>query len=257
MAFDRELWSGTYDPKKFPNFPCPKCSKGRAKHDGENVKITEPTYSATDRRHPDWEPGWDVERFSLQLICDNTICGEVIVVTGETSLVEFYDEDDERWEYFSHLRPRSMFPAPPIINIPTQAPRNVVDNIRLASSHYWLDTSAAANRLRASVEFLLDFLQVPRETINSTTGKAKRTDLNGRIAHYELLNAEHAPSLTALRIIGNLGSHGEDVQQEVLLDALEVYEYTLDALCGQRKDRIEALRQKLISTKGKYSQLIS
>jgi hypothetical protein len=54
-------------------------------------------------------------------------------------------------------------------------------------------------------------------------------------------------------MIGNLGSHGEDVQQEAILDAFEIYEYTLDALCGQRKDRIEALRQKLISTKGKYT----
>ncbi|NIJ82507.1 DUF4145 domain-containing protein [Xanthomonas cannabis] len=253
MAFNRELWSGTYDRVHFPNFLCPKCFKGRARHDGKDVKIMEPTYSAKDRDHVDWEPGWDIERFSLQLICDNVVCGEVVVVTGDTSLVELYDDEDDRWVYFSHLRPRSMFPAPLIIDVPTQAPQNVIDNIRLASSHYWLDTSAAANRLRTSVEFLLDFLQVPRETINSSTGKAKRLDLNGRIAHYELLNAEHATSLTALRMIGNLGSHGENVQQEALLDAFEIYEYTLDVLCGQRKSRIELLRQKLISTKGQYS----
>ncbi|MPS33838.1 MAG: DUF4145 domain-containing protein [Stenotrophomonas sp.] len=253
MAFDRELWSGTYDRTHFPHFPCPKCSKGRARHDGKTVQIAEPTYSAKDRDHPDWEPGWDVERFSLHLKCDNMSCGEVVVVSGETSLVEYYDDDHGSWVYSSHLRPRSMFPAPLIIEIPPQAPRDVSDNVLLACSHYWLDTSASANRLRASVEFLLDFLEIPRETINATSGNTRRLDLNARIAHYEQLNAEHAPSLTALRMIGNLGSHGEDVQQEAILDAFEVYEYTLDALCGQRKDRIEALRQKLISTKGKYN----
>ena len=195
----------------------------------------------------------DEERFSLQLICDNANCGEVVVVSGETLVIEFYNDENDRWEYSSQLCPRAMFPAPLIIDIPTQAPRNVRDNIRLASSHFWLDTSASANRLRASVEFLLDFLEIPRETVNATSGSTRRLDLNARIAHYELVNAEHAPSLTALRMIGNLGSHGEDVQQEAILDAFEIYEYTLDALCGQRKDRIEALRQKLISTKGKYS----
>jgi hypothetical protein len=194
-----------------------------------------------------------VERFSLQLICDNSSCGEVVIVSGDTSLVEFYDHEDDRWEYFSHLCPRAMFPAPLIIEVPTQAPREVRDNIRLASSHYWFDTSAAANRLRASVEFLLDFLEIPRESVNTANRNTRRLDLNARIAHYEQLNAEHAPSLTALRMIGNLGSHGENVQQEAILDAFEVYEYTLDALCGQRKDRIEALRQRLIETKGKYS----
>jgi hypothetical protein len=253
VAFDRELWSGTYDRTHFPNFPCPRCSKGRAKHDGKEVQVDEPIYSVKDRDNPDWEPGWDVERFSLRLICDNTSCGEVIVVSGDTSLDEYYDHEEDRWVYFSNLRPRSMFPAPLIIDIPSLAPRDVSDNIRLASSHYWLDTSASANRLRASIEFLLDFLQVPRETINATSGSTRHLDLNARIAHYEQLNAEHAPSLTALRMIGNLGSHGESVKQEALLDAFEVYEYTLDALCGQRKDRIETLRQKLISTKGKYT----
>lgn len=253
MAFDRERWSGTYDRAHFPHFPCPKCDKGRVRHDGKTVQISEPTYSTKDRDHPDWEPGWDVERFSLQLICDNGSCGEMVVVSGDTSLVEYYDDEDDRWVYSSYLRPRAMFPAPLTIEVPSQAPRNVRDNIRLASSHYWFDTSAAANRLRASVEFLLDFLEIPRETVNASSGKANRLDLNARIAHYEQSNAEHAPSLTALRVIGNLGSHGEDVQQEAILDAFEVYEYTLDALCGQRKDRIEALRQKLIATKGKYS----
>lgn len=252
MAFDRELWSGTYARSHFPNFPCPKCSKGRARHYGEAIKVAEPTYSSKNREDSDWEPAWDVERFSLNLVCDNSSCGEIVVVSGDTSLVEYYDDEDNRWVYSSHLQPRSMFPAPLIIDIPVQAPRDVSENIRLASSHYWLDTSASANRLRTSIEFLLDFLQVPRETVNPTSGNTKRLDLNARIAHYEQLNQEHAPSLTALRMIGNLGSHGESVQQEALLDAFEVYEYTLDALCGQRKARVEALRQKLISTKGKY-----
>ncbi len=249
MTFNRDLWSGTYDRNHFPSFPCPMCSTGNAKLDPESIDATEPAYSAKNRDDADWEPSWDIERFSLKLTCDSPKCGEVLVVSGDTSLSECFDEEDNRQVFFAHLHPRAMFPAPVLISIPEKAPSAVSENIRLASSLYWMDPSSSANRLRASVEFLLDFLEVPRESMQD--GKAKRLDLNGRIAFYEKVNAEHASSLTALRMVGNLGSHGESVRREALLDAFEIYEYTLEELCGQRRARIEELRKALIATKGK------
>jgi len=251
MAFNRDLWSGFYDRKHFPSIPCPRCASGNAKLDPESLEVVEPAYSKKGRSDQNWEPDWDTERFSLNLTCDNASCGEIMVVSGDTSLSEVYDEEDEGWVYIAHLRPRAMYPAPLLISVPKQAPSAVRENVCLASSLYWVDTSAAANRLRASVEYLLDFLEVPRESTKN--GKTRRLDLNGRIEIYEQQNSEHAPSLTALRMIGNLGSHGESVQREALLDAFEIYEYTLEELCGQRKSRIEELRQKLISTKGNYN----
>jgi len=249
VAFNRDLWSGTYDKNHFPSFPCPLCFRGNAKLDPRSLRVAEPAYSIKNRDDPDWEPGWDVERFSLKLTCDNGNCGEILIVSGDTSLSDAFDEEDNSQVFFAHLHPRSMFPAPVLISIPEQAPPKIRENIGLASSLYWVDLSASANRLRASVEFLLDFLEVPREIAQN--GTPRRLDLNGRIASYEKVNAEHATSLTALRMIGNLGSHGENVRREALLDAFEIYEYTLEELCGQRKDRIGELSQKLISTKGK------
>nr|WP_180166643.1 DUF4145 domain-containing protein [Stenotrophomonas sp. SbOxS2]NYT99499.1 DUF4145 domain-containing protein [Stenotrophomonas sp. SbOxS2] len=251
MAFKRDLWSGTYDKDHFPSFPCPMCLTGNARLNQESIDVKEPAYSAKNREDADWEPCWDVERFSLKLTCDDPECGEISVVSGDTSLTECFDEEDNRQVFFAHLHPRAMFPAPVLISIPELAPPEVRENIRLASSLYWMDPSSSANRLRASVEFLLDFLEVPRESMQD--GKARRLDLNARIAFYGKVNAEHASSLTALRMVGNLGSHGESVRREALLDAFEIYEYTLEELCGQRKSRIEELRQKLISTKGNYN----
>ncbi|WP_295945652.1 DUF4145 domain-containing protein [uncultured Xanthomonas sp.] len=253
MKFQRRLWSGNYDRENFPKFPCPNCKEGLLQHDKNSTKIEEPLYSKKNRDSEDWEPDWDVERFKLSLICDSPTCGEIVVVSGETSLTEYYDEENGRWVYEALLRPRSFFPAPNIISVPEGAPEDVLKSIRLASTNFWVDPSASANRLRASVEYLLDFLEIAREKVNST-GKPSRLSLNERIAAYEHVNAEHARSLTALRMIGNLGSHGDDVHAEALLDAFEVYEDTLEDLCGQRKERLEHLRQKLISTKGDYSK---
>lgn len=112
MTFNRDLWSGTYDRNHFPSFPCPMCSTGNAKLDPESIDATEPAYSANNRDDADWEPSWDIERFSLKLTCDSPKCGEVLVVSGDTSLSECFDEEDNRQVFFAHLHPRAMFPAP-------------------------------------------------------------------------------------------------------------------------------------------------
>lgn len=75
MTFNRDLWSGTYDRNHFPSFPCPMCSTGNAKLDPESIDATEPAYSANNRDDADWEPSWDIERFSLKLTCDSPKCG--------------------------------------------------------------------------------------------------------------------------------------------------------------------------------------
>jgi hypothetical protein len=77
-------------------------------------------------------------------------------------------------------------------------------------------------------------------------------DLNGRVQLFEKSNPTLGRTFTALRMVGNLGSHGEDVKREALLDALELYEDALDTLFSQKQARIEQLRKKLIDAKGRY-----
>jgi hypothetical protein len=53
-------------------------------------------------------------------------------------------------------------------------------------------------------------------------------------------------------MIGNLGSHGDEVSRRVLLDAYELYEDCLSDVFGNRKQRMQAIKQKIIQAKGKY-----
>jgi hypothetical protein len=250
MSFQRELWFGQFSRNSVPHYRCPRCDVGRLAAASDSLTVVETEYSKKARDNEDWEPDWEVERFSLRLTCTNTVCGEHSFVIGETTLEETHD-GEFGWVLESVLQPRGFFPAPPIIEIPQHTPADVLEQIKRSFELFWSDLNSCANRLRVSIEFLLDMLKVSR------TGKDKKDqptvlDLNGRIALFAKIEPEHADTLTALRMIGNLGSHGDDVSREALLDAYEIYEEALADLCGHKKTRMAALRTKLISSKGKY-----
>lgn len=248
---DRNLWSGSYERSAFPKYDCPRCERGRLIGDISDLSMKEPAFSKALSKEPDWEPDWDTERFTLTLTCDNPGCGEIALAIGDTNVIEYYDDEYDAWGMISLLRPRSIFPAPKIIQVDEEVPENIKRELFKAFELFWVDFNACANRLRVSVELLLNHLKVPTTGVDKN-GKTRNLDLNGRISVFEQTTPEHAPTLTALRMIGNLGSHGSEVDREPLLDAFEIYEYSLSELCGQRKARIDQLRQKLIANKGKY-----
>lgn len=249
--FKRDLWEGTYARDAFPKFACPRCASGRLVLEEASLVVKEPAYSVISNKHPDWEPEWETERFSLRLICDMPECGEVAHALGDTTVAEYYDEENNAWGLVSLIRTRALFPSPPIIAIPEEVPFLVSTEIDKSFELFWVDLSSSANRLRVSVELLLDHFKIPRSRVDAN-GKPIHLDLNARISLFEKTDPDHAATLTALRMIGNLGSHGGEVNRTPLLDAFEIYEYALAELCGQRKARIDQLRQKLISSKGKY-----
>jgi len=87
--------------------------------------------------HPDWEPDWDKERFSLRLTCESFDCGEIALVSGDTTVAEYYDEDFNTWGLTSLLRPRAFFPAPPIIVVPKEVPTSVSNEVEKAFQLFW------------------------------------------------------------------------------------------------------------------------
>ncbi len=173
------------------------------------------------------------------------------MVSGDTIWIETLDEEFG-WVFTTVLRPKMMFPSPPIIPIPKDAPHTVRERILLAFGLFWFDLGACANSLRMSVEFLLDHLKIPRSSISKKNGKPFDLDLNGRIQYYEKSNPNHGKTFQALRIIGNIGSHNAFLTREALLDAFEIYEDTLSEIIGERSAYLDTIRKKIIDRKGKY-----
>jgi len=195
----------------------------------------------------DWDPNWTENRFVAFLKCSWTSCGELVVVSGDTESVEEADEEFGR-VWANHLRPRSMFPAPHIIELPNELPRPVEKEIENSFQLFWVDLGASANRMRTSLERVMDHFQIRKF---NKTGKRVAIPLANRISLFEQEHgSQFSDIFTALRHVGNLGSHA-DIDRVSLLSAYEVYEHALSELFAKRSKKIAALSKKIVKSKGK------
>jgi hypothetical protein len=237
----RNLWVKIFAEEAIPAFPCPHCAVGSLGLTKEGVLFKEGNYTKANRKanrlSEDWDPGHQTERFTAFLQCTHTVCGEIVAIAGEVETVEEYVDDVQVWGLTRALRPQVFFPAPPIITVPENTPKEVKTPLLKAFQLFWSDDSASANKIRVSVEALLTHLKVPRYN-KPKQGKHRRPlPLDVRIKRFgQLLNNKHhtrrqltstsrgpqpagnnpqpKPAkhpyeilLHALRVVGNVGSH--------------------------------------------------
>jgi Domain of unknown function (DUF4145) len=211
MTFQRKLWGETL--KNNPSYPCPNCENGRL----GAAKISECTIAGFRNKPPRHR------LFVCGLECDS--CGQLVAVQG--------------YERKSGRIPKAMCPAPPIICAPAKTPSNVTRELELAFSLFWVDLGACANKLRISVERVLDYFRITGGT------------LANRVARFQAVDAGQAKTFDALRQVGNVGSHLGSNTRETILDAFEVYEHALEELFGDRKSYFDRLRKKIIEKNGR------
>lgn len=244
MAIDHTLWTETFSQDDIPAFTCPSCNKGTLTLHGKVVR-DEPGFSKAAHSHPDWEPDWAVERFSMVLRCSITKCGENVFAHGGTVIEQVRDEE-HGWSLESLLRPTSMFPAPHIIRFPEGMPEPVKTELEIAFQIFWADAGACATKIRTSVERLMDYFGVAKfQRIKGK--KLRRLDLYTRIDRFIANTGAvvHQDHLHALRMVGNLGTHENKLTRTNLLEAFEVYEHALDELIGKKSKQIAKLAKKL------------
>lgn len=61
----------------------------------------------------------------------------------------------------------------------------------------------------------------------------------------------HKDHLHALRVVGNVGTHKNDLSRDELLQAFEVYEHALGELVGKKTETVAKLAKQLRSKAGK------
>src|SRR4029078_7525934 len=150
MASARDLWKKSFFDSRIPEFPCPRCDRGNL-HLHDKVIVLEPEYSREAQVKEDLSPPDGNYCFSLFLKCGVSKCGELVTVHGTAELREEFGGEWNWW-----LTPKDMHPAPPLSTIPPQTPDVVGDELRLAFRLFWVDLGSCANRLRISVERMLD-----------------------------------------------------------------------------------------------------
>ncbi|MCA2410955.1 DUF4145 domain-containing protein [Rhizobium leguminosarum bv. viciae 248] len=148
--------------------------------------------------------------------------------------------------------PLVMYPAPPMIELPKALQKEARAQMTKAFELFWSDGAACANRLRIVVELLLDQLGIPRK---GAKGKAKnaRLNLSDRIDLLKIARPGHEKALTALREVGNTGSHEGEVELEELLDCFELLEDAMIELLEQRRAKLDAKADAIIQKRQKPS----
>lgn len=254
MTIDRSIWQRHVD-KNFENsYPCPRCNKGRVRRGDNIVVLVEPHHSVREHKTDDWEPDWIRMSFTTMLNCDNASCGEVVAVSGRAGVEYYnhhgYDGEPEDSGYNTWLQPISMFPAPPLFPIAKNLPLKVKEELRLAFQLFWTDRSASTSRLRTSLERVLDAQGVATSK-QEKIGKLRRLSLLERIDLFEesTKDADIVESMTAMRVVGNIGTHGDEVTEGDYFDLLDVYEDALAEIYDQKTAKLKAKKSALIALK--------
>lgn len=235
-------------PKYFSDAPdfeylCPQCKVGFLVPDKDTFKSMEPAYSRSAHSHEAWDPDWVTYRFTVTCVCTKKDCGELAFVSGTGSVDQRYDYEGQP-EYYDSFSIKSFYPAPRLCYVPDTTPEKVEELLEKSFALYWVDTAAAANALRASLEALLDELKIPSHKIN-TKGETVFIALHFRLEAWAASNKDHAELCLALKEVGNLGSHGDTVKPKHYLGALELYSHVLKNLFDNDAKKMKELAQSI------------
>lgn len=131
--------------------------------------------------------------------------------------------------YRSEFYPKFIIPHIEILSENENIPFNILEHIEKVNQLFWADKSGCANKIRIVIEEILTFKKVPKTVLNKKR-KRVRYNLNQRI---ELID-EKFPKLfnylSAIRIIGNKGRHSSEIDNEMVLDAIQILNETLKFL---------------------------
>ena len=246
---NRDLWKN----QSFQNinrYPCPHCNTGTLI--GVNKPIIEITNSGKEYEKYNFPDGIS-HLFSGVLKCSNDNCKDVVAVIGEyLKDIENYDLDDIN-EYiennFNLFKPKFFYPNLKLFPIIKEIPSNIKDLINEAFALYFSDYSACANKIRTTIEAILDDLNIDRTYTNSKNEKVSILSLHKRIEIYEKENPDLAKLLMAMKIIGNEGSHSTTTSIDNLLDAFEILEHFIENVYSKNSERIKELADKIVEKK--------
>ena len=217
---NRALWEQPLTEWYAPPFPCPACGKGVL---SQKSLVYQETAKSRRAHHDENWSSQDVEyRFTARLKCGHNYCGDEAVMLGIGWIEEqMTQEGSEPTNYFS---PKFCVPMPDIIAIPRKCPSPVASELRASFALFWADHAAAANRIRAGVERIMDHFGIPKRQRNKK-GRFDPLYLHGRLKRFEKTNKTIADRLMAIKWLGNTGSHQSDeVTRDDILDALDLLE---------------------------------
>ncbi|MEZ3135354.1 DUF4145 domain-containing protein [Stutzerimonas kunmingensis] len=247
---NKDVLKSAFTITSISEYQCPKCYSGTLRLFGEFHSYE--TESSASVHGEDW---WEPEHIELIFNCTLKCikCSELVFMVGNGVVEEDYDVDDGgewRREWVNYYRPTYFHPPLQLIDFPPQTPSEVLAALSTASALFFSSPSSCCNSIRAAAEEVLTFLGVDVREAEKFISFGNRINLlsEDKGAIKELFNA--------IRWIGNHGSHpGNQIEAVDALHALEIMEFLLEEVFGQRKQELKALAAAINDKKGPVGRL--
>jgi len=168
---------------------------------------------------------------------------------GNVEYINYYDQVSDQHEeaLIEEFTPTFFHPTLNIFRISENCPELVKNEIIDSFKLFWFDLPSCANKVRTSLELLLNEQKVNKTT---STKKGRRLKLHERIVEYKKKNEQVADFLLAIKWIGNTGSHIGTLERNDLLDAYELLDFSLSKLYDNKETELEKLQREINKRKG-------
>lgn len=245
MTITRPLWRASFTKETFPSWPCPTCGIGTLVLDTETFKSFKDAETMRFWNRRDFNPCDVSGTFSCHFKCNSPDCGETVGCCGSYGVDPVYDKDGG-CDWVDFFRPLFFVPAVPVFRIPEACPDTVREQLKSAFALLWSDPWSAANRIRGSVEALLNYKRVQR-TAKKKSGKRRRLSLDERIKLYgtKTSDSDVESLLMAVKWIGNAGSHSAPLSDDDLFDGFDMMEDVLHRLYDKSKVGLLRMSRKI------------
>jgi hypothetical protein len=251
MSLKRDAYKKWFSFDEFAILSCPSCSKGKISPIKESIIEKETLESIAATEYQGHDPLNYLGRFSFSAKCTNPKCDEKIFVLGYTSIEPDYQEgpnNDFNVVYETVYSPKFISPTIPIINLDSTYPQKLKDELEKSFELFWTDFSACGNRIRSSLELMLDDFKISR-----VTQRKKFKSLHTRIDEFKTKYAKYnhvIDKLFAIKWLGNAASHKSELSSDDIYDAYEILQYVLDEIFSTKRDSIEKLTKAINKKKG-------
>ncbi|WP_196885458.1 DUF4145 domain-containing protein [Aureivirga sp. CE67] len=245
-----QIWKkGSFLKKEDLIISCPKCQKSNLKLEKFKNFITENGNQLEKHGYP-----YGIEHLFLGILkCLNESCKEIVSISGfvekDIENIEIDHNNEYQQNCFDYFTPNYFYPNIKYFKLNEQIPENIRNVINLAFHHYFYDLNACANKIRTSIELILDDIKAPKKKRNKNGELKKINNLHNRIEHFSKKNKTLAIHMLANKYIGNDGSHINNVKREDVLLALDNLEEIINIIYIKKNQNLISKSKKLINSR--------
>uniref|UniRef100_UPI0040477047 DUF4145 domain-containing protein n=1 Tax=Shewanella baltica TaxID=62322 RepID=UPI0040477047 len=237
-----------FDVDHLAQWECPTCKKGILEVK-DKLSIEETASTLTSHDHPVFDYEWVTYTINGILKCNNSRCSETVAITGTGKYDQHFYLDDHgqhQEHHYISFKPVFFYPPIKIFNVIPTVPEEISQMLLKSFALFFCDDNACGNRIRATLEVMLDVLKVP-----NSSDDGKFLPLAARLEKINDITQPLKDKLTALRLLGNAATHGEGLLlRKDNVDAYKLLAHVFDKLFPATENDLDVLSAGIIKNKG-------